>query len=262
VSEPRNGSKRSLLAQERSRDTRQAIIKAALELWSERGYASGIDDTTAEEIAARAGVAKATFYLHFARKDDILLETGWVTTKVFYEDVLKALPESRSPDEVIDDVTVRLCRRIEKVPRLAMQRILRAQANAFGPRQGQDDGEHFGFQRGFALIIVQGQQAGEMPHTVTPASLGGMFEAMLYESLREWAYDDQADLLAMLRERFAVLLAGARSVTASAITGRASLSAERYRRRSVIPAGAAGVLLCRRRVASAGRPRPRCPRGR
>ena len=213
-----NGSKRSLLAQERSRDTRQAIIKAALELWGERGYASGVDETTAEEIAARAGVAKATFYLHFARKDDILLETGWVTTKVFYEDVLKALPQIRSPDEVIDDVTVRLCRRIEKVPRLAMQRILRAQANAFGPRQGQDDGEHFGFQRGFALIMAQAQQAGELPRTVTPASLGGMFEAMLYESLREWAYGDQGDLLAMLRERFAVLLAGARGVTADAIS--------------------------------------------
>ena len=39
------GSKRSLLAQERSRDTRKAIIKAALELWAERGYASGIDET-------------------------------------------------------------------------------------------------------------------------------------------------------------------------------------------------------------------------
>ncbi len=211
------GSKRSLLAQERSRDTRKAIIKAALELWAERGYASGIDETTAEEIAARAGVAKATFYLHFARKDDILLETGWVTTKVFYEDALKALLSGQPPDEVIDDVTVRLCRRVDKVPRLALQRILRAQANAFGPGKRQDDDDHFGFKRGFALIILQGQQTGDLPRTVSPDSLGGMFEAMLYESLREWAYDEQADLLTMLRERFAVLLAGARGITADAI---------------------------------------------
>jgi AcrR family transcriptional regulator len=213
------GSKRSLLAQERSRDTRKAIIKAALELWAERGYASGIDETTAEEIAARAGVAKATFYLHFARKDDILLETGWVTTKVFYEDALKALLSGQPPDEIIDEVTVRLCRRIEKVPRLALQRILRAQASVFGPERQQDD-DHFGFKRGFALIILQGQQTGDLPRTVSADSLGGMFEAMLYESLREWAYDEQIDLLTMLRERFAVLLAGARGVTASAI-GRA-----------------------------------------
>ena len=158
MSEPRAGTKRSLLAQERSRDTRQAIIKAALELWSERGYATGIDEVTAEEIAARAGIAKATFYLHFARKDDILLEAGWVTTKVFYEDALKALLEGGSPDQAIDDVTVRLCRRAERVPREAMRRILRVQADSFEPRQ--DDSEHSGFQRGFALIILHGQLVG------------------------------------------------------------------------------------------------------
>ena len=44
-----------------------------------------------------------------------------------------------------------------------------------------------------------------------------MFEAMLYESLREWAHDEQADLLTTLRDRFAVLLAGARAVRADAL---------------------------------------------
>jgi hypothetical protein len=44
-----------------------------------------------------------------------------------------------------------------------------------------------------------------------------MFEAMLYASLREWAHDEAADLLATLRARFAVLLAGARSVSAEAL---------------------------------------------
>jgi len=217
VSEPRNGPKRSLLAQERSRDTRQAIIRAALELWSERGYAEGTADPTAEEIAERAGISKATFYLHFARKDDILAETAWVTTKVFYEDALQALLRGGSVEEVIDDVTVRLCRRIEKVPRLVQRRMQRAQAVSAGPRL--DDAEHFGFERAFALIFLQAQQSGELPQVVTAAALGAMFEAMLYSSLREWAHDDQADLLAVLRARFAVLLAGARTVTSDALGG-------------------------------------------
>jgi AcrR family transcriptional regulator len=207
---------RSRLAQERSRDTRQSIIRAALELWAERGYATGIDDTRAEEIAARAGISKATFYLHFARKEDILLETGWVTTKVFYEDAAKALARDRSADEAVDDVTVRLCRRMDKVPRPVLRRILRAQLNAAGqPPRPEAAGDHYGFQRGFALIFRQAQQAGDLPETITAASLGAMFEAMLYSSLREWAYDQDADLLAMLRERFAVLLAGARTVGSS-----------------------------------------------
>lgn len=216
---------RSRLAQERSRDTRQSIIRAALELWAERGYATGIDDTKAEEIAARAGVSKATFYLHFARKDDILLETGWMTTKVFYEDTLKALVEGGTADAVIDTVTVRLCRRMDKVPRPVLRRILRAQLNSAGPGSAASqperdgNGERYGFQPGFALIFLQAQQDGGLPQAITAASLAAMFEAMLYSSLREWAYDESASLLTMLRERFAVLLAGARAVSPGALGG-------------------------------------------
>lgn len=217
MSEPRNGRKRSLLAQERSRDTRQAIIRAALELWRERGYAGGDDDPTAEEIADRAGVSKATFYLHFGRKDDILLETAWVTTKVFYTDAMQALLGSGRVDDVLDDVTVRLCRRVQSVPRLILQRMLRAQVTASEPGPRRDDAGRFGFDRGFALIFLQAQQSGDLPQTIPAAALGRMFEAMLYESMREWAYDEDADLLAMLRTRFAVLLAGARTVTAEAL---------------------------------------------
>jgi AcrR family transcriptional regulator len=245
VSEVRVGPKRSLLAQGRSRDTRQAIIKAALELWSERGYDTGIDDTTAEEIAARAGVAKATFYFHFARKDDILLETGWLTAKVFYEDTLKALLQggsvpsgarasappprgrsvlsgARSADEVIDAVTVKLCRRVERVPRLALRRMLRAQsAAAPDTPQPWNDPDHFGFRRAFAVIFLHAQQIGDVPQAVTPDSLGAMFEAQLMSAMHDWAHEHEADLLATLRQRFAVLLAGARAVNAFGPDGRA-----------------------------------------
>lgn len=218
MSEVRVGPKRSLLAQGRSRDTRQAIIKAALELWSERGYDTGIDDTTAEEIAARAGVAKATFYFHFARKDDILLETGWLTARVFYEDTLRALIEGGSTDEVIDEVTVKLCRRVERVPRLALRRMLRAQ-NAAAPDTPHrwSDPDRFGFRRAFAVIFLHAQQSGEVPQTVTPGSLGAMFEAQLMSAIHDWAHEEEAHLLATLRERFAVLLAGARAVPAGAL---------------------------------------------
>jgi AcrR family transcriptional regulator len=218
VSQARVGPKRSLLAQGRSRDTRQAIIKAALELWSERGYDTGIDDTTAEEIAARAGVAKATFYFHFARKDDILLETGWLTARVFYEDALKALIHGGSADEVIDGVTVKLCRRIERVPRLALRRMLRAQsAAAPDTPHTWNDPEHFGFRRGFAVIFLHAQQSGDLPQTVTPDSLGAMFEAQLMSAIHDWAHEEDASLLSTLRERFAVLLAGARNVSEDAL---------------------------------------------
>lgn len=49
---------------------RQALIHAAIELFSTQGY----DATTIEQISAAAGVAPRTFFHHFATKDDILFD--------------------------------------------------------------------------------------------------------------------------------------------------------------------------------------------
>jgi AcrR family transcriptional regulator len=46
-------------------DRRQAILDAALDVFSERGFAQARLD----EVAARAGIAKGTIYLHFADKE-------------------------------------------------------------------------------------------------------------------------------------------------------------------------------------------------
>jgi AcrR family transcriptional regulator len=50
--------------------TRQALRKALVELIQEKGY----DAISVEEITQRANLGRATFYLHYKDKDDILLE--------------------------------------------------------------------------------------------------------------------------------------------------------------------------------------------
>src|SRR5258707_13032074 len=146
------------------------------------------------------------------------METGWLTAKVFYEDALKALLKGGSTDDVIAEATAKLCRRVERVPRLALRRMLRAQISAAPDTPHTwNDPDHFGFRRGFAVIFLHAQQSGDMPQTVTPDSLGAMFEAQLMSAIRDWAYEEDASLLATLRLRFAVLLAGARNVSAAAL---------------------------------------------
>ncbi len=55
----------------RQRKTRAALQQALLELVAEKPYRS----ITVEDIAARADVARATFYAHYADKNTLLLET-------------------------------------------------------------------------------------------------------------------------------------------------------------------------------------------
>lgn len=49
--------------------TRQALIDAAVRLFTERGY----DQTGVADIAEAADVSKRTFFLHFPSKEDVLL---------------------------------------------------------------------------------------------------------------------------------------------------------------------------------------------
>ncbi|GLZ75569.1 TetR family transcriptional regulator [Actinorhabdospora filicis] len=55
-------------AEDRQRRTRQQIAASALALFAEQGYA----DTTVDQIAAAAGVARRTFFRYFPGKDDAI----------------------------------------------------------------------------------------------------------------------------------------------------------------------------------------------
>lgn len=50
--------------------TRRAILETALRLFTERGYIG----VRVEDIAREAGVSRATFYKHFAERDEILAD--------------------------------------------------------------------------------------------------------------------------------------------------------------------------------------------
>ncbi len=53
----------------RGASTKERILDAALDLFTEKGF----DGTSLREIAERLGVTKAALYYHFASKDDILM---------------------------------------------------------------------------------------------------------------------------------------------------------------------------------------------
>src|SRR5580704_12178811 len=74
----------------RKRRTRQAIQKAALELFAERGYR----ETTISDIAERAEVAPRTVTVHFPAKEELLLDA-----EPFTLDSLSERLSARRPHE-------------------------------------------------------------------------------------------------------------------------------------------------------------------
>ena len=68
VSSPRSASRRVTSSGEgRRAERRTALLAAARDVFAERGYAAA----TVDDVVARAGVARGTFYLYFKDKRDV-----------------------------------------------------------------------------------------------------------------------------------------------------------------------------------------------
>jgi AcrR family transcriptional regulator len=200
------GRRRSELLQERSRRTRQRLIRAALDLWGERGFETGIDTTTVEEIARSAGVTKGTFYFHFPRKEQILLEMGWSTAAGVYDEAVRAIDSGRTMDEILDRLLGAIARRVRAAPRPAVaravaefQRISAADLAAAG---------RVGFRDAFRAVFARGQDGGEFPPDADPLEVAGLLQALVMDSILDWGVGAINDLPGALRRRAAILLAG------------------------------------------------------
>ncbi len=82
---PRNGDQ-----------ARRRLQQAALELFSERGY----EQTTASEIAARAGVTERTFFRHFLDKREVLFD-GQITLMAALAGAAADAPGTLQPLEAL-----------------------------------------------------------------------------------------------------------------------------------------------------------------
>ena len=77
-------------------DSRGRLQEAALALFAERGF----DQTTAAEIAERAGVTERTFFRHFADKREVLFGGSEYLKDLIVEGVAAA-PESDGPLDAV-----------------------------------------------------------------------------------------------------------------------------------------------------------------
>ncbi|OBA85075.1 TetR family transcriptional regulator [Mycobacteriaceae bacterium 1482268.1] len=73
---------------------RERIIDTCYDLFTRRG----IGDVGVDEIVAKADVAKATLYRHFASKDDMVLAFMERRAELWTNEVIDRLPRERSDD--------------------------------------------------------------------------------------------------------------------------------------------------------------------
>lgn len=105
----------------RSERTREALRQAAVV----RFLAQGVEDTSAEQIAADAGVSLRTFYRHFASKHDLLFADYDVGLQWFRSALAERAPE----EPIIEAVQSAILARpyddwaVAKIPTLRAQEL-------------------------------------------------------------------------------------------------------------------------------------------
>lgn len=77
-------------------DARGRLVKAAMELFQERGYGR----TTVEEIAARSGLTERTFFRYFTDKREVLF-SGSKDLETTLSDMIANAPKEAAPFDVV-----------------------------------------------------------------------------------------------------------------------------------------------------------------
>jgi AcrR family transcriptional regulator len=99
------------LRERKKRQTREAIVAAAMELFHERGF----DAVTVAEIARAADVSEKTVFNHFAAKEDLVFEHGRERLLAVAE-ALRSRAPSTPIITVFRDNTMGFIRHVERAP--------------------------------------------------------------------------------------------------------------------------------------------------
>jgi len=216
-----DGPRRSGLLQERSRRTRHELVRAALALWTERGFEHGIERTTVDEIAQAAGVTKGTFYFHFAHKEDILLEMGIETAEAMMKEAQLGMRRGRPALEILQALMFSLARRVERAPRVAVIRSVSELSRRAHELVAQPAGT-VPFSTAFAAVAAYAVERGELPAEVDVDDFGAVLQAVTMDSVMRWAKQGGGSLRNMLVLHTDLVVAGASEVYAGRVPRRAS----------------------------------------
>ena len=203
VVQPNTRSERPLatLGHSRSRQTRRDIIAAAIQLSETRSF----DDVTVDEIIAMAGVAKGTFYYHFRRKEDVLVELAWTTVDRVGMESEDAYANGASMLQALDLAMNGLTRRINAMPPGAVARTLIVAMVNREPEQKMRKRARYGFMSG---VLEAAQRNGEIAASVDVPELTTVLSHVIAETILDHVGSPTEPLNARLQRRARLVLFG------------------------------------------------------
>jgi AcrR family transcriptional regulator len=153
--------------QARSRQTKEKIIQAAIQLFQERGY----EKTTSNDVAAAAGVSVGSFYVYFTDKRQLLL----TIFDRLADELFKNIFDGMRPEHLFDSEL--------------RSRIRQAVANAIVDKQ-----KHSGLHRVIHELVLKDAEFAARHKSVMERSIGRLQEliSLANKAGLTWDYDVEA----------------------------------------------------------------------
>ncbi|RAY12873.1 TetR/AcrR family transcriptional regulator [Actinomadura craniellae] len=184
------GQRRANLAQSRSREKKRALLQAAIALWRTKGFA----DTTVADICQAAGVSKALFYFYFPRKEDALIEAGFLSTRQARRTWRDMVAGPYDLPEVITAVLATLEQPMRHTPpELIIETALeghRAEHRALAEGRSA---EHHATRFLFLELLQRAQADGKLPPGLDALHVARGAQALLETGTRHWAAGEYGD---------------------------------------------------------------------
>jgi len=193
---------RPSLRERKKRQTRDAIIEAAVQYAEAQGY----DQTSIDTISDAAEVSRGTFFNYFGYKEAVIVEWGRDRLASLSTQVDGAIAAGFSADEVLTRLWAAL-RRLATENRAAVAVIVAELFNADMPR-ATFAANSFPLAEVVGRIIIYGQQQGQFRSDLDGTQAGQLFANAIIASMALPIYAN-AGAEAFARQGLAVLLHGA-----------------------------------------------------
>jgi AcrR family transcriptional regulator len=145
-------------------ETRERLLRAAAEVFAERGY----DGTRVADIAAAAGVSNGAMYAHFASKADLLVDALRTHGRRLLAEVFAADPD-RSITDMLLVIGRWLPRRRDPQSYLIVEALIAARRDEDVARPMRD---YIGERADWLAQLMQVAQAGgEIDPALSPSAL-------------------------------------------------------------------------------------------
>ncbi|MCG8589678.1 MAG: TetR/AcrR family transcriptional regulator [Proteobacteria bacterium] len=197
-------------------ELRTRILNAARQLFGERGF----EQVTMSEVAAAAGVSRATVFNYFPAKYNLVEAITEEVFAYFSAMLNTALAHDQHPTPVLVRALFSHMAGIEMYRSFysgVFREIVRL-------RVGLDEGGDAGRMREASLqlleqLMARGQERGELLARVSAAELAQAFDSLTNGTIVHWLYEDASDSLRARLERTADIFLGAVATDGGASRG-------------------------------------------